>query len=151
MPETVVAHQDLWVVGTYNEGYRGMGDLNEAFLNRFRHIRWDYDEAVESKLITSPAVRLLGDALRLARKANQRGIRTPIGTAALQRLQQDVESFGIDLGCEVFVGMFKNTEADVVREVIDGRSIKQMLEQEQAQRKMETILDEPQDESHGWR
>ena len=55
MPEFVTAHEDLWIVGTYNDGnYRGMGEMNEAFINRFRHIRWDYDEDVEAKLIDSP-------------------------------------------------------------------------------------------------
>ena len=44
MPETVVGSLDLWIIGTYNEGYRGMGEMNEAFINRFRHIPWGYDE-----------------------------------------------------------------------------------------------------------
>ena len=49
MPDVVSAHMDLWIVGTYNEGYRGMGEMNEAFINRFRHIRWGYDGNVESE------------------------------------------------------------------------------------------------------
>jgi hypothetical protein len=130
MPETTTAHTDLWVIGTYNEGYRGMGEMNEAFLNRFRHIRWDYSDAVEKKLINSPAIRLLGEALRTARTANQRGLRTPVGTSALQHLEEDCIAFGIEMGLDVFVGLFKNSEADVVREIIDGRSIRILLEQE---------------------
>lgn len=133
MPEVVTGHTDLWIIGTYNEGYRGMGDMNEAFLNRFRHIRWGYDDAVENKLIKSPAVRLLGEALRTARRSNQRGLRTPVGTAALQRLEEDVAAFGIDMGIEVFIGMFKAAEADVVAEIVDGRSIRILLEQEAMQ------------------
>ena len=43
--------------------------MNEAFINRFRHIRWGYDKDVEAKLIDSPAIRLLGEALRTAREA----------------------------------------------------------------------------------
>jgi len=130
MPETTVCHTDLWIIGTYNEGYRGMGEMNEAFLNRFRHIRWDYSDTVERKLITSPAIRLLGEALRTARSANQRGLRTPVGTSALQHLEEDVAAFGIEMGLDIFVGLFKAAEADVVREIIDGRSIRILLEQE---------------------
>ena len=131
MPETTTAHTDLWIIGTYNEGYRGMGEMNEAFLNRFRHIRWDYSDAVERKLVNSPAIRLLGEALRTARTANQRGLRTPVGTSALQHLEEDCAAFGIEMGLDIFVGLFKNAEADVVREIIDGRSIRILLEQEQ--------------------
>ena len=79
MPDAVVGDLDLWIIGTYNEGYRGMSQMNEAFINRFRHIPWGYDKAVEDKLINSPAIRILGERLRLARAANQ--IRTPVGTA----------------------------------------------------------------------
>jgi hypothetical protein len=107
-----------------------MGEMNEAFLNRFRHISWGYSEAVERKLVTSPAIRLLGEALRTARAANQRGLRTPVGTSALQHLEEDCNAFGIEMGLDVFVGLFKASEADVVREIIDGRSIRVLLEQE---------------------
>ena len=53
-----------------------MGEMNEAFINRFRHIRWGYDKDVEAKLINSPAIRLLGEALRTARESST--IRTPV-------------------------------------------------------------------------
>ena len=130
MPEVVTAHADLWCVGTYNEGYRGMGEMNEAFINRFRHIPWGYSEKVERKLVPSQAVRLLGEAVRTARASNQRGLRTPVGTAALTRLCEDVDAFGIEMGLDIFVGMFKSSEADVVREIIDGRSVRALLQQE---------------------
>jgi hypothetical protein len=130
MPEVVKAHPDLWVVGTYNEGYRGMGDMNESFINRFRHIPWGYDEKVERKLVPSGAVRLLGECIRKARATNQHGLRTPVGTKALQRLSEDIESLGIEIGLEVFIGMFKGSEQAAVKEIIDGRSIRLSLEQE---------------------
>jgi hypothetical protein len=134
MPEVVTAHEDLWIVGTYNdENYRGMGEMNEAFINRFRHIKWGYDLDVEAKLIKSPAVRLLGECVRTARKANSRGLRTPVGTAALMRLERDIEAFGVDLALEVFKGMFKHTEYDTVDAIITDRSINMMMEQERAQ------------------
>jgi hypothetical protein len=137
MPETVRTHEDLWIIGTYNEGYSGMGKLNEAFNNRFRTIPWGYDEAVENKLITSPTVRLLGDALRTARATKAHGLRTPVGTAALQNLQQDVETFGPAVAIEVFTGMFVGGEMDVVNAIVRDRSILILLEQEEEQRREE--------------
>jgi hypothetical protein len=142
MPEVVTAHSDLWIIGTYNDGnYRGMGEMNEAFINRFRHIKWDYDEDVESKLIKSPAVRLLGECVRTARRANSRGLRTPVGTAALMRLERDVAAFGVDLALEVFKGMFKHTEYDTIDAIIVDRSINLMLEQERNQAELNETSD----------
>ena len=137
MPDTVVASFDLWIIGTYNEGYKGMGDMNEAFINRFRHIRWDYDKAIEAKLIDSQAIRLLGDALRTAKQGNQ--LRTPVGTTALQNLEQDVLEMGIALGVQVFTGMFKANELPVVEEILEARSIFVMLQEEQRQREAEAL------------
>jgi MoxR-like ATPase len=135
MPELVSASLDLWIIGTYNEGYRGMGDLNEAFNNRFRTIRWGYDSAVELRLIKSAALRLLGDALRTARERNS--IRTPIGTAALQKVERDVQSFGPVTGLGILVGMFKANEIDVVNDIIEDRSIIVLLNEEERQRRVE--------------
>ena len=128
MPDTVSASLDLWIIGTYNEGYRGGGELNEAFNNRFRTIMWDYDDEIERKLIDSVTVRLLGDALRTARKANK--IRTPIGTSALQGLQRDVATFGPEMACQVLLGMFKGNERDIVDSIITDRSIIVLLHEE---------------------
>jgi hypothetical protein len=157
MPEVVTAHQDLWIFGTYNdENYKGMGDMNEAFINRFRHIKWDYSEDVEAKLIESPTVRLLGECVRMARKANSRGLRTPVGTAALMRLEKDIAAFGVDMALEVFTGMFKHTEVDTIKEIIDGRSIAGLLEQEVAQRLLNeqngapATTGDPRDDLRSW-
>jgi len=135
MPDVVSAHMDLWCFGTYNEGYRGMAEMNEAFINRFRHIRWGYDPAVELKLIKSAALRLLGDALRTARQRNS--IRTPIGTAALQRAERDVITFGPVVGLQTLTGMFKANEIDVVESIIEDRSIIILLNEEERQRRAE--------------
>jgi hypothetical protein len=135
LPEVTSAHMDLWILGTYNEGYRGMGEMNEAFINRFRHIRWGYDSAVELKLIKSAAVRLLGDALRTSRQRNS--IRTPIGTAALQKVERDIAAFGAVVGLEVLIGMFKANEQEIVSSIIEDRSIIVLLNEEARQAKIE--------------
>ena len=140
MPETVVGSLDLWIIGTYNEGYRGMGEMNEAFINRFRHLPWGYDSTVEGKLVKSPAIRLLADALRTTRKANK--IRTPVGTAALQRLERDVHAFGAEVALWTFSGLFKATEREIVETIIDDRSIEVLLSEEIRQAEAEAARDE---------
>lgn len=128
MPETVTTSLNTWVIGTFNEGYKGMSDMNEAFVNRFRHIEWGYDDKVEKALVASPSIHMLADSLRVARSAAK--LRTPVGTAALQRLDLDVQTFGVDLALEVFVSAFKAQERDVVRAIIEDRSIKVLLNEE---------------------
>ena len=131
MPDTVIGSLNLWIIGTYNEGYRGMGDMNEAFINRFRHIPWGYDKDVEAKLIDSPGVRILGERLRLARQGN--ALRTPVGTSVLQRIEEDIEAFGIAMAMEILLGMFKEKERAVVEEILQAGSIYVMLQEEQRQ------------------
>lgn len=131
MPEVVKCSTDLWVLCTYNPGYAGMSKTNEAFANRFVWLPWGYDEDVEKKLIKSPAVRLFGQALRNARET--RAITTPVGTSALQRLEEDLVHLGIDYALWAFTGQFTSkTEAAVVEEIIKDRSIRDMLEKEMA-------------------
>ena len=78
LPEYVTAHQDLWILGTYNDGnYRGMGEMNEAFINRFRHIRWDYDEEVEDQLITSPCDPAAGRGAPQCAQGQHQGLPHP--------------------------------------------------------------------------
>lgn len=128
MPEVVNASLDLWIVGTYNEGYRGMGDMNEAFLNRFRHLTWGYNDAVEATLVKSAAIRTLGDALRTARGKGV--LRTPVGTAALQRVEADVQEFGPEMGLSIFLGLFKPNERPQVEDIVNDRSIIVLLNEE---------------------
>ena len=105
-----------------------MGKMNQAFAQRFEHILWDYDIEVEKKLVKSPTVRLLGDALRNARKAAE--IQTPLGTSALQRITRNVKAMGPELAMDVLLGMFDSSERDVVKAIIEDRSIVPMLKEE---------------------
>jgi MoxR-like ATPase len=123
--ETVNLSPDLWIAGTMNPNYRGAGALNEAFANRFRHLNWSYDAAVERNLIPNEAVRTLGDALRQARATGH--IRTPIGTSALMRLCDDLVEDGVDMGLYSLLSMFTNDERLIVDEIIESRSFKTLL------------------------
>jgi hypothetical protein len=126
MAETVKVSDLLWIVGTMNPGYRGAGNLNEAFANRFRHIKWAYDPTVERRLIPNEAVRTLGDALRSARATGH--IRTPVGTAALMRLSSDVDIDGVEMGLFCMLSMFTEDEVGVVEEIILSRDFKKLIE-----------------------
>ena len=156
MPEVTKCSTDLWTLCTYNPGYAGMSKTNEAFANRFVWLPWGYDEEVEKRLIKSPAIRLLGQALRTARET--RAITTPVGTSALQRLEQDLIGLGVDFALWAFSGQFTSkTEASVVEEIINDKSIRMMLEAEEAARnpKEETPVEEVIDETvtvnnEGW-
>lgn len=133
MPDVVPVNDDLWIVGTMNRGYKGAGSLNEAFTNRFRWLPWGYDEAVEKKLIPSPTVRLLGQALRAAREA--RSLTTPVGTAALSRLCRDVDTLSVETALWMFVALFSEQEQAKVETIITDRSIRMLLEDEQQAKK----------------
>jgi hypothetical protein len=128
MSEVTSAHLDLWVIGTLNESYAGMGKLNEAFVNRFEHVVWGYNGDVEQKLIKSAAIRLLGDALRTARERNS--VRTPVGTAALQRCERNVATFGPVMGLFTLTSMFAPQERPIVESIIEDRSIIILLNEE---------------------
>jgi MoxR-like ATPase len=130
VPETVKAGDGMWIVGTINPaGYKG-ASMGEAFLNRWVHIPWGYDEAVEKKLIPSATVRLLGQALREARAT--RAISTPIGTAALSRLCEQVAKYGVETSLWMLTAMFSPQEQPKVEAIIQDRSIKMLLEDEVA-------------------
>jgi len=125
MAEQVKVSDDLWIVGTMNPNYRGAGVLNEAFANRFRHLRWDYNPDVERTLVPNEGVRLLGDALRTARATGH--LRTPVGTAALMRLASDVVEVGVDMAIYCLLSMFSQDETPVVEEIIESRSFRSLI------------------------
>jgi MoxR-like ATPase len=128
-PEIVQADKNLWVLASWNPGYAGMSKTNEAFANRFKLLEWNYDEEVEKKLIKSPAIRLLGQALRNARA--QRSITTPVGTRALQLLEGDLVHLGVDFSLWAFLGQFvSSNEKIIVTEIVKDRGIEDMLRAE---------------------
>lgn len=128
MPETVKAHPNTWVISTINPGYKGTMAMAEASTNRFRWLPWDYDDAVEAKLVPSPTVRALGKALREARA--QRAVTLPVGSSALRRLNEDCASFGVDMALWSFAAMFPPSERDRVRTIAEDRGFLDLLKAE---------------------
>ena len=154
VPEVVNASEWTWVVGTYNDGYRGGSAMNEAFVNRFRHLPWDYDDKVEAKLVASAAVLKIGEAVRTARE--QGHVNTPVGTRALENLCTDAYTHGVDFALWAFVGMFPTRDRAAVNQIINDRSFNSALatevkaheDEKERQRKIaagETV-DEPEPE-----
>lgn len=131
IPEVVYAHKDLWIVGTYNDGYRGTGTLQEAFSNRFVHLPWDYDEEVEKALIKSKVIRdMVGSAIRSARDSGT--ISTPVGTRALQNMESAALQFGASFAVWSLLGMFPGYDRDRVETILTERSIETLLSEELA-------------------
>lgn len=137
VPEVVTLSDGVWVVSTVNPNYNG-NSLGLAVKNRFQHIPWDYDEVVESKLISSPGVIVLGKALREARA--QRIIQTPIGTTILQMLAKNCEQFGPEMGLWMFLATFPDKEVAAVKNIIKDRSVELFLTDEHNAR--QAALDE---------
>lgn len=123
-------HKDCWIIGTMNPpGYRGTSPLNEAFANRFtKRISWGYDRDVETKLLGSPALVLLGESLREARRLGS--LTTPVGTKLLVDLKRDIDTLGVDVALSVFGGFFDDRERAKVEAIIQDKSIKTFLTEE---------------------
>ena len=127
-PEVIKADPNLWVLATINPGYKGTQSMAEASTNRFRWMPWDYADNVEESLVPSPTVRGIGNAIREAR--NQRVLTTPVGTSALQRLNADCATFGVDNAIWVFTGMFPPAERERVQTIIEDRGFLDVLRAE---------------------
>lgn len=127
-PETMPLNKNLWTITTVNPGYKGTQSMAEASTNRFYWLTWDYDEAVEKKLVPSPSALAVGTALREAR--SQRILSLPVGTSALQRFVRDCAVFGADMAIESLVSMFPINERDRVRAIITDRGFLDLLKAE---------------------
>lgn len=114
MGETIQAHEDLTIFATMNPEYIGTTPLNFAFRNRFdMQIPWDYDDAVESKLVTSKALLLLVKQLRLEAAKGQ--YETPISTNMLMEFERFIELLDYDFAVENFIAHFGADEQASVR------------------------------------
>lgn len=141
MPETVKAHPNTWVISTINPGYKGTQAMAEASTNRFRWMPWDYDDAVEAKLVPSASVRSFGVALREARA--QRSLTLPVGTSALRRLNEDCATFGVDNALWSFTAMFPPTERERVMAICEDRGFLALLKAEYPAPMFAPVVDEP--------
>ena len=114
--ETIEAHEDLTIFATMNPDYIGTVPLNFAFRNRFdMQIPWDYDDAVEAKLISSKALLVLMKQLRVEAAKGQ--YETPISTNMGMEFGSFVETLGYEFASENFIAHFTTDEQPSVRMV----------------------------------
>lgn len=112
------APQPLLFGAAYNPRYQGAMRLNEALANRFAvQIEWDYDRAVESRLI--PSARLLDTADTMRGLAE---IRTPVSTNALMEFVKHAAHLGYPAASALFVGRFAPEERAPVRRAMDANA-----------------------------
>jgi hypothetical protein len=118
--EIVKAHEKLLVVTDYNPDYRGTMQLNEAFLNRFAiKIPWDYNEAVEGRLIKS------SELLEMAKKIRASpGIKTPVSTNSLMEFIDIAVALGYNFAEANFNAMFSTGERGALKLIVDAHSDK---------------------------
>ena len=114
--ETIEAHPDLTIFATMNPDYIGTTPLNFAFRNRFDiQIPWDYDDAVEEKLVTCKALRVLMKQLR--NEAAKGQYETPISTNMGMEFTKFVDLLGYEFAAENFIAHFSTDEQASVRMV----------------------------------
>lgn len=106
--EQLVPHEEFRVVATANPGYQGTYELNDAFEDRFRHVKLEYLPAeVEVELIfdrtdldrgrEADVERLVAFAGRLREAYVDGELSTPVTTRELVRIAQFMEDDFMDL------------------------------------------------------
>lgn len=113
--EVVQAHAGFAFMAAMNPNYEGTRPLNKALRDRFHlTLTYDYDEAVESKLV--PNERLLGLAKKLRDMHAKEELQTPTSTRTLLHFLDIERVLGTDMAIESFVATFEEDERAAVRE-----------------------------------
>lgn len=116
--EVVVAHPNFSLVCTYNNGYRHSNKLNEAFLDRFIKLRFDYNHEIEAQLIKSPTLLVLANQMR-ADSINGT-YSTPISLRILSRFQDQVRKLSYEFGANAFILNFTDEERPSVKLLLEA-------------------------------
>jgi MoxR-like ATPase len=128
MPEVRKIDDSIWIVGSYNEGYRGTAPLQEAFANRFSHLTWDYDDEVEKELLHFATVREFAKEIRLMRQNVT--VRTPVGVTLFQKFEEDLQAYGVECAFWKFCGVFTPDEKARVIAHVENISMLGKIEDE---------------------
>ena len=116
--EVVIAHPNFSLVATYNNGYRHSNKLNEAFLDRFTKLRFDYDETIEKQIIKSPTLLQLANQMRADSISGLYS--TPISLRILNRFQQQVRELNYEFASTSFVLNFTDEERSSVKLLLEA-------------------------------
>lgn len=116
--EVIYAPDNLLIIADFNEGYRGTRPLNEALRNRFAvQLHFNYDKAIETKLIKSPTLRHIADSIRDRIAAGE--FDTPVSTNMLIEFEQIAEDFDIPFAVANFVNHFQVDDRAALKGVFD--------------------------------
>jgi nitric oxide reductase NorQ protein len=124
--EVVVAHPHFSLVATYNNGYRHSNKLNEAFLDRFTKVRFDYDNDIEKQIIKSTTLLQLANQMRADSISGLYS--TPISLRILNRFQQQAQELNFEFASTSFVMNFTDEERSSVKLLLEAH--RTQLEQE---------------------
>lgn len=113
--EVIKAHEDLLIVADMNPDYRGTQPLNAALRNRFGiQMYWDYDPAIERKLVKSTELVALAVKMREAEELS-----TPISTNMLVDFMIQAKGpLGWQFASSVLVNKFSQDERPVVQQML---------------------------------
>jgi len=116
--EVIYAPDDFLIVADMNPDYRGTRELNAAFRNRFAiQVVFDYDTAIESKLVRSKSVR---DMAKQFRADIAKGMfETPVSTNMLVEFERIALALNTQFAIRNFITHFPSDDRGAVKQVID--------------------------------
>lgn len=125
--EVIPMGENLLIVGSYNENYRGNNKLNQAFTDRFNiKLVFDYDTSIEKNFINSSTLLTLAEQMRADSIA---GIyETPISTRLLKNFQQVAKEIGYEFAVDNFINNFTAEERGSVKLLLDAHRTNLELE-----------------------
>jgi hypothetical protein len=125
--EVIPAGENVLIIGSYNQGYRGNNKFNQAFADRFQlKMTFDYDTQIEKKFIPSNTLLELAKQMRADSIA---GIyETPISTRLLKNFVEVSRNLGYEFAVDNFLNNFNDEERGSVKLLLDAHRFN--LEQE---------------------
>jgi MoxR-like ATPase len=119
--EVIIANKNFMLIATMNpaeSGYEGRRPLDAGLKDRF-HIKlfYDYDEAIENKLVKSKKILELARKLRFMRSKNE--LSTPVSLRMLIYYDNNSELFGEKVAFDMFLNSFESHEREPIRNVLE--------------------------------
>lgn len=116
--EIIKAHQNFWLVSTMNPDYEGTKQLNKALRDRFRVVKYDYENRIEKKLIDNP--KLLDFAKSLRSMYAKGEISFPCSTRMLLQFEQDKQIFDNETAQMFFINKYPLEEQKAIETAMEA-------------------------------
>jgi hypothetical protein len=111
--EIIKAHENLLIIGSYNNGYRGTNKLNEAFADRFYKLKFEYDINIEKKFIPSKSLLSLFSQMRTDALSGL--YETPLSTRLLKKFVRLATEVGYNFALTELLYNFADDERGSVK------------------------------------